>query len=78
MHEGDIDFTISRLGDCRIISQMPGVRFTRDDECLLYHARLEDLKAWINKQADLPSNGSHRTEGETVLRPLEAGGPAWK
>ncbi len=55
-----------------------GGNSVKDDECILYYAQLEDLKAWINKQADPPSNGSHRTEGETVLRPLEARGPAWK
>jgi 6-phosphofructokinase 1 len=38
----DLDFTIARLGECRFRSPMSGVRFTRDDERVLYHARLEE------------------------------------
>jgi 6-phosphofructokinase 1 len=34
---------------------MSGVRFTRDDERVLYHARLEDLKPWLDKRADPPA-----------------------
>jgi 6-phosphofructokinase 1 len=45
--EADLDFTIARLGECRFLSPVSGVRFTRDDERVLYHARLEDLKGWI-------------------------------
>jgi 6-phosphofructokinase 1 len=55
MHENDIDFTISRLGECRITSPLSGVRFTTDDERILYHARLEDLQAWLDKGAEPPS-----------------------
>lgn len=55
MRNGDPDFTITRLGECRIPSPMSGVRFTRDDERVLYHARLEDMRSWIDKRADPPS-----------------------
>jgi len=55
MSESSLDFTIARLGECRIPSPMSGVRFTRDDEHVLYHARLEDLKPWINKGVDPPA-----------------------
>jgi 6-phosphofructokinase 1 len=55
MSDNRIDFTISRLGECRIPSPMSGVRFTRDDERVLYHARLEDLKPWVNKRLDPPA-----------------------
>jgi 6-phosphofructokinase 1 len=34
---------------------MSGMRFTRDDERVLYHARLEELKAWTGKGVDPPS-----------------------
>jgi len=34
---------------------MSGVRFTRDDERVLYHARLEALREWINKGTDPPA-----------------------
>jgi 6-phosphofructokinase 1 len=55
MPDNDLDFTIARLGECRIPSPMSGVRFTGDDERVLYHAQLGDLKTWIGKHADPPS-----------------------
>ncbi len=38
------DFTIARLGDCRIPSPLRGARFTQDDESVLYAATLKDLR----------------------------------
>jgi 6-phosphofructokinase 1 len=35
--EDDLDFTIARLGDCRFPSLLSGVRFTCDDERVLFH-----------------------------------------
>jgi 6-phosphofructokinase 1 len=55
MSDSDLDFTIARLGECRIPSPMSGVRFTREDERVLYHARLKDMMTWIGKNADPPS-----------------------
>jgi 6-phosphofructokinase 1 len=34
---------------------MSGVRYTRDDERVLYHAQLEDMKAWLGRNAEPPS-----------------------
>jgi 6-phosphofructokinase 1 len=55
MPDTDPDFTIPRLGECRISSPMSGVRYTRDDERVLYHAQLKDLKPWIDKCVDPPA-----------------------
>ena len=55
MRDRDLDFTIARLGECRFPSPMSGVRFTRDEERVVYHAQLKDLKAWIAKGEDPPS-----------------------
>jgi 6-phosphofructokinase 1 len=55
MSDSDPDFTIARLGECLIPSPMSGVRFTRDDERVLYHVRLEDLREWINKGTNPPA-----------------------
>jgi 6-phosphofructokinase 1 len=51
----DLDFTIARLGGCRIPSPMSGVRFISDDERILYHDRLEDVKSWLGQNADPPA-----------------------
>jgi 6-phosphofructokinase 1 len=55
MRHSDLDFTIARLGEGRIRSPMSGVRFTREDERILYHARLEDLEVWLKRGADPPA-----------------------
>ncbi len=55
MPDSDIDFTIARLGECRIPSPMTHVRFTRDDERVLYHSRLEEMKTWLDKHTDPPA-----------------------
>ncbi len=55
MDDSDLDFTVNRLGECRVPSPMQGVRFTTDDERVLYHARLEDLKPWLDRGADPPA-----------------------
>ncbi len=48
MRDDDLDFTIARLGECRIQSPMSGVRFTRDEERVLYHSTLEGITAWLD------------------------------
>jgi 6-phosphofructokinase 1 len=55
MSDTELDFTITRIGGCRIPSPMKGARFTRDDERVLYHARLEEMKPWIDARTDPPS-----------------------
>jgi len=55
MSISDLDFSIARLGECRIPSPMSHVHFTRDDDRVLYHDRFEEMKVWIDKRADPPS-----------------------
>ncbi len=55
MLEGDLNFAIAQLGQCRFPSPLSGVRFTCDDERVLFHARLEDIKLWIAERADPPA-----------------------
>ncbi len=55
MSDSDLDFTIERLGECLVPSPMSDVRFIRDDERILYHARFEDMRPWIEKSAVPPS-----------------------
>jgi 6-phosphofructokinase 1 len=54
MIDTDLDFTVARLGECRVPSPMRSVRFVGDDEHVLYHARLEDMKPWLDKGVEPP------------------------
>jgi 6-phosphofructokinase 1 len=55
MRDHDLDFTVARLGECRIPSPMSGVRFTLDDERVLYHSTLEGISSCLDKGAALPA-----------------------
>jgi 6-phosphofructokinase 1 len=55
MGDGDLDFSIRRLGPCRVPSPLAGVRFTGDDEHVLHHSRLEEVQSWIARRADPPA-----------------------
>ena len=55
MSEQNLDFTIARIGDCHVPSPMGGARFARDDERVLYHSRLEEVKPWIDAGKTVPA-----------------------
>ena len=55
MPEPDLDFSIARLGDCRVASPMSGARFTSDDDRVLFHATRAGLKPWLDRGLDPPS-----------------------
>ncbi|MBE0596264.1 MAG: ATP-dependent 6-phosphofructokinase [Desulfuromonadales bacterium] len=50
-----LDFSITRLGDCRFPSPMQGARFTGDAERLLYHDRFQDLQPFIAAGKEPPA-----------------------
>jgi 6-phosphofructokinase 1 len=50
-----LDFTIARLGDCRIPSPMSGTRFVSDAERVLYPSTLDDLKQFQEAGAECPA-----------------------
>ena len=64
MRDEELDFTVARLGECRIQSPMSGVRFTRDEERVLYHSTLEGINAWLE-----------RFDRGTALPAMESAGP---
>ena len=76
MRDNDLDFTIARLGECRIPSPMSGVRFTRDDERVLYHSTLEEMQAWLDSRARRLPRWSPPDRGRccsSIRRRLRAG-----
>jgi 6-phosphofructokinase 1 len=55
MPEPRIDFSIERLGDCRIPTPMSGDCFITDDDRVLYPATLAEIKPWIEAGCAPPS-----------------------
>ncbi|HVH28610.1 MAG TPA: ATP-dependent 6-phosphofructokinase [Vicinamibacterales bacterium] len=51
----DLDFTIATLGESRTPSPISGVRFTRDEERVVYHSTLEGMKPWLDKGVSPPA-----------------------
>jgi 6-phosphofructokinase 1 len=48
MVDSDLDFTISRLGECRIPSPISTDQFVADHENMLYHDSLEEITAFLD------------------------------
>ena len=55
METNNLNFEIAKLGECKIPSPMSGIQFVRDDEHLLYHSRLGDIKKLLGQSSDPPS-----------------------
>ncbi len=54
MIEADLDFTISRLGECRIPSPMSGMRFVGDDEHVLYNSHSAEIRRCVEDGKEPP------------------------
>ena len=55
MRDSILDFSIARVGEVRFRSPMAGVRFTADDERVLYPSTLGDLNASLERGGPPPS-----------------------
>ncbi|MBW2059294.1 MAG: ATP-dependent 6-phosphofructokinase [Deltaproteobacteria bacterium] len=49
-----LDFSIQRLGECRIPSRMSGVQFVEEGERVLFHSNLTEVQALLDKGKRLP------------------------
>lgn len=54
MESNDLNFMVSKLGECRISSMMTGVQFVDDEESVLYHSNLKDIETLQNAGRMLP------------------------
>jgi 6-phosphofructokinase 1 len=54
MLDTDLDFTIPRLGECRIPSPVSTDQFVRDHERMLYHDSFEEIKAFLDAGKEPP------------------------
>ncbi|MCX5900763.1 MAG: 6-phosphofructokinase, partial [Proteobacteria bacterium] len=50
-----LNFEIAKLGACTTASPMAGVRFVSDDEHVLYHTSMQDIKGYTDRGAMPPS-----------------------
>ena len=64
-----IDFTIERLGECRIPTPMSGIRFTADSDRVVYPATLAELKPWIEAGCEPPSMEAAGPRREVFFEP---------
>jgi 6-phosphofructokinase 1 len=55
MIETELDFRISRLGECRIPSPMTGVRFVGDDQHVLYDSYSNEIRNCLAEGREPPS-----------------------
>jgi len=55
MENVELDFNIERLGECLIPSPMSGVRFVADDEHVLYHSNLKDIRKFLEEGKSPPA-----------------------
>jgi len=55
LQEDYLDFTISRIGECKIPSPMCGVPFIEDDERVLYHSTLKRTEICLQEKRNPPS-----------------------
>ena len=51
----DLNFAISKLGECRIPSPMAGVRFVRDEERSLVQSNPDEIKRFLEEGKEPPS-----------------------
>jgi 6-phosphofructokinase 1 len=65
----DLDFTIARLGPCRIPSPLSGIGFVSDEERILYHVAYDDLKPWHDKGVAPPAMESAGPRGHLFFDP---------
>ncbi len=49
MESYDLDLRVHQLGECRIPSPMPGAQFVGDEEHVLYHSKLSEIKMFLDR-----------------------------
>jgi 6-phosphofructokinase 1 len=69
MTDRDLDFTIPRLGECRIPSPMLAAQFVGDDELVLYHDKAAEVKAYIQSGQEPPQFETAGPRGKIYFDP---------
>ncbi len=54
MREIDLNFSVSRLGECQITSPLTATRFVNDGEHVLYHSDLKAIKRYLDEGKEPP------------------------
>ena len=55
METGDLDLSVSRLGECHISTPKSGVQFVNDEDRVLFHSNMEEVQEVLNKGRRPPS-----------------------
>jgi 6-phosphofructokinase 1 len=54
MISGDLNFEVHRLGECTMPSPMSGVRFVKEDDHILYHSDVMEIRKYITLGKEPP------------------------
>jgi len=49
-----LEFAVEKLGDCTFESPMSGIRFVPDDESVLYHSSMAEIRPYLDSDRDPP------------------------
>jgi 6-phosphofructokinase 1 len=52
---GDLNFDVSRLGEGRIPSPLKGIHFVEDDERVVFHSEMSEVKEYVESGKPVPS-----------------------
>jgi 6-phosphofructokinase 1 len=52
---GNLNFEVSRLGEGRIPSPLKGIHFVEDDERVLFHSEMSEVKQYVESGKPVPS-----------------------
>ena len=50
----ELDFGVQKLGECRVASPMKGTRFVSDDDHVLYHSDLTQIRKILDAGQEPP------------------------
>ncbi len=50
----NLDFQIERLGECRVHSPMKGVKYVDDEDLVLYHSTLAEIRPYLERGQEPP------------------------
>jgi 6-phosphofructokinase 1 len=67
----ELDFSVMNLGECRIPSPMSGVRFVNQDDSVLYHSDIREIRRYIELGKEPPRFEEAGPRGKIFFDPAD-------